>query len=66
MKLLETETKPDSRKVAIPVERITGINECDWNGYTCFVATGPEGEDTTNGYYLTESYESVKAKLEAL
>lgn len=51
------------RKVSICVDKITGINSTNWNGYTCFVSTGAEGDDTTNGYYLTEPYEEVRKKL---
>lgn len=64
MKLLESESMHG--KVSIPVDKITGICEPYGSKYNCYVATGAESEDEENGWYLTESYESVKEKLRAM
>lgn len=51
-------------KVAIPVNTITGICETSEN---TFLSTGADNADGgENGWYVTDSYETVKAILEAL
>lgn len=62
MKLVEFTTVTGD-PVAIPIDSITGIMGDSKGNTGCFVATGSGDED---GWYVADSYEDVKAKLESL
>lgn len=67
MKILEFKNSMSNQKTSIVVNKITGITEIEENQKSCygktFIATGADGEFSENGFYVSESYEDVKAAL---
>ena len=63
---LEYFTSIKNKRVAIPVEKITGFTELEGEWGNTFIATGaddPEGGE--NGWYVIEKYDTVKQILQS-
>jgi hypothetical protein len=60
-------TSINNAKVYIPLDKITGFVEAS-NVKDCksYIATGAEGEDTENGWYVKESIREIYMHIEAL
>ena len=67
MKMIDLTSK-SGLKIAIPVEKITGIigTSNSQHGQT-FIATGADGADGgENGWYVAEKYIDIRVMLEAM
>ncbi len=67
MKMIEC-TSVNELQIGIPVEKITGFvslaEDKHENWGKCFIATGADGADGgENGWYVAETYETLKQKL---
>lgn len=65
MQLIEL-TATNGKKISVVISKITGICEANDGISSTYVATGAEGEDDYNGWFVKENYEEVKLTLEQI
>ena len=65
MKLIDVTTAIGGQRVAVPVDKIIGIQELK-KGNT-YISTGPDGVDgEENGWYVADKYIDVRMMLEGM
>ncbi len=54
-------------EIAIPADKITGFCKANTSFGETFIATGPDGVDgAENGWYVAESFNTVKVILQSV
>ncbi len=65
MKCIELTVSVGTR-VCIPLDKITGFCEYREPPFKTFICTGPAGDSEENGWYVMETIEQIKDKLDEM